>query len=101
MSTTGAILGLVYFLLSVILLLLMARIVVDFIQLFARSWRPQGAALVFASTVYRATDPPLKWVRRIIPPLNLGGMRLDLSFIVVFFLLSILQRIVLSIAQHM
>ncbi|RII42968.1 YggT family protein [Galactobacter valiniphilus] len=101
MSTTGAILGLVYFLLTVIMLLLMARIVVDFVQLFARSWRPQGAALVFASTVYRTTDPPLKWVRRIIPPLNLGGMRLDLSFIVVFFVVSILQRIVLSIGQNL
>jgi YggT family protein len=88
------VLGLVYILLSVLILVLMARIVLDFIQMFARSWRPRGAALVVASVVYGTTDKPLGWVRRIIPPLNLGGLRIDLSFIVVFFVVSILQQIV-------
>ncbi|MGO1319041.1 MAG: YggT family protein [Galactobacter sp.] len=86
--------GTIYILLGVLVLVLMARIVLDFIQMFARRWRPRGAALVLASVVYGTTDKPLGWVRRIIPPLNLGGIRLDLSFIVVFFVVTILQRIV-------
>jgi YggT family protein len=86
--------GSLYVLLSIVILVLMSRIVLDFIQMFARRWRPRGAALVVASVVYGSTDKPLGWVRRIIPPLNLGGLRLDLSFIVVFFVVSILQQIV-------
>lgn len=99
MHVTSAILGVIYLALSLLVLLLMARIVVDFIQLFARSWRPRGAALVFATTVYRFTDAPLRAIRRLIPPLNLGGMRLDISFIVLFFVVNILQTIVLAIAR--
>lgn len=97
MSVSSAIFGLIYLVLSIVIMLLMARIVLDFIQIFARSWRPRGAALVFASVVYGGTDKPLGWVRKIIPPLNLGGIRLDLSFIVVFFVVSILQQVVARI----
>lgn len=98
MGVMNAVLGVVYLVLSVVLLLLMARIVLDFIRMFARTWRPKGASLVLASVVYGATDRPLGWVRRVIPPLNLGGLRLDLSFIVLFFVVSILQNVVLRIA---
>lgn len=97
MSGSGAIFGILYLLFSALILTLMARIVLDFIQMFARRWRPKGAALVFASVVYGSTDKPLGWVRKIIPPLNLGGLRLDLSFIVVFFVVSILQQIIFKI----
>lgn len=97
MSLMNALFGVLYIILTLLMLLLMARIVVDFVQMFARSWRPRGASLVLASTVYKTTDAPLKWVGRIIPPLNLGGIRLDLSFIVVFFVVSILQNVVLRI----
>ena len=99
MSVTSAVLGVIYVVLALVVLLLMARIVVDFIQLFARSWRPRGAALVFASLVYRTTDAPLRAIRRVIPPLNLGGLRLDISFIVLFFVVNILQMIVLGLAR--
>lgn len=98
MSIMNAVLGGLYLLLTVILLFLMARIVLDFIRMFARTWRPRGASLVLASVVYGTTDKPLGWVRRIIPPLQLGGMRLDLSFIILFFVVSILQNVVLRVA---
>lgn len=92
-----SIFGIIYLLLTIIQLLLMARIVVDFIQVFARQWRPRGAALVFATAVYKSTDPPLGWVRRIIPPLRLGGVQLDLAFIVLYFVVVILQSVVASL----
>jgi YggT family protein len=68
---------------------LIARLVLDYIQMFARSWRPTGALLVVAEVVYTITDPPLKALRRLIPPLRLGSITLDLSFLVLVVLVQI------------
>ena len=69
--------------------LLIGRLVLDYIQMFARSWRPTGALLVVAEVVYTITDPPLKALRRLIPPLRLGSITLDLSFLVLVVLVQI------------
>ena len=71
-------------------ILLIARFVIDWIRVFAREWRPSGIALVIAETVYTVTDPPLRALRRVIPPLTLGGIRIDFAFLVLFLLCSIL-----------
>lgn len=63
--------------------LLWVRFVVDWVQVFARSWQPKGFLLVLLEGVYSLTDPPIKALRRVIPPLRLGGMALDLSFLIV------------------
>ena len=68
------------------LLLLFVRIVIDWIQVFARDWRPRGVVLVLAEVVYTVTDPPLKALRRVVPPLSLGAIRLDLAFMVLVVL---------------
>ena len=52
--------------------------------------------LWFAESVYTLTDPPVKFFRRFIPPLRLGGVALDLSFIVLFFAVQILQTLALN-----
>ena len=69
--------------------LLIGRLVLDYIQMFARSWRPTGVLLVVAEVVYTITDPPLKALRRLIPPLRLGSITLDLSFLVLVVLVQI------------
>ena len=69
--------------------LLIARLVIDYIQMFARSWRPTGVLLVAAEVIYTITDPPLKALRRLIPPLRLGSINLDLSFLVLVVLVQI------------
>ncbi len=71
-------------------ILLIARFVIDWIRVFAREWRPSGIALVIAETVYTVTDPPLRALRKVIPPLTLGGIRIDFAFLVLFLLCSIL-----------
>ena len=68
------------------LLLLFVRIVIDWIQVFARDWRPRGVVLVLAEVVYTVTDPPLKALRRVVPPLSLGAIRLDVAFMVLVVL---------------
>jgi YggT family protein len=69
--------------------LLIARLVLDYIQMFARSWRPSGPLLVVAELIYTLTDPPLKALRRLIPPLRIGSVTLDLSFLVLVVLVQI------------
>jgi YggT family protein len=72
------------------LLVLIARIVLDYVQMFARDWRPKGIVLVIVELIYTVTDPPLKLLRRFIPPLRIGGVALDLAFLALFILLQVL-----------
>ena len=83
----------VYFALWFFFLLLIGRLVLDYIQMFARSWRPRGPLLVVAEIVYTITDPPLKALRRVIPPLRIGSVALDLSFLIVMIAAYVLLRI--------
>ncbi len=80
--------------LLVFLVLLFARFVVDWVMVLARSWRPQGLVAAGLEIVYATTDPPLKAVRRVIPPLNLGSVRLDLGFMVLLIAVYIVKGIV-------
>lgn len=84
--------------LLVFLILLFARFVVDWVMVLARSWRPSGVVAAGLEVVYATTDPPLKAVRKVIPPLNLGGMRLDLGFMVLLIAVFILRGIVNTLA---
>jgi len=74
--------------------LLWVRFVVDWVQVFARSWSPSGFLLVLLEIVYSATDPPIKALRRVIPPVRLGTIALDLSFIIVMISAYVLLYLV-------
>jgi YggT family protein len=89
---------LIYDLLLIFFFLLIARLVLDYVQMFARSWRPTGVVLVLAEIIYSITDPPLKALRRVIPPLRIGGIALDLSFLVVIILVQLLAAFVRVLA---
>ena len=89
----SAIFQLISILLWLFLLCLVVRLVFDWVQFFARDWRPRGVVLVIAEAVYTVTDPPLRWLRRLIPPLTLGQVRLDLAFLVLFIGASILSSV--------
>ncbi|NHC23056.1 YggT family protein [Nocardioides sp. IC4_145] len=78
--------------------LLWARFVVDWVQVFARSWSPSGPLLVVLEVVYSITDPPIKALRRVVPPLRLGSVALDLSFILVMIVAWILLNIFRGLA---
>ncbi|WP_144792787.1 YggT family protein [Kocuria palustris] len=85
--------GILYLAVHVLILIVLGRFVVEMVQSFARGWRPQGAALVLASTFYAVTDPMLTPLRKLIPPLRMGGVALDLSSLVLILGLGILQMI--------
>jgi YggT family protein len=84
-------------LLRLFLLFLFARFVVDWVQVFARSWSPKGVVLVILEVIYTVTDPPIMFIRRFVPPLRIGSFALDTSFIIVLiscYLLLELNRVV-------
>ncbi len=96
----GVIADLAAFLIGIFLLLLFVRVVFDWIQVFARDWRPKGIVLVVAEAVYTVTDPPLRALRRVIPPLSLGAIRLDMAFLVLVVICVILQSVLRSVAAQ-
>jgi YggT family protein len=81
------------YVLSIYLVILIGRMIIGWIQVFARSWRPTGVVLVLAEGIFTATDPPLKFLRRYIPPLRLGTVAMDLSYIVLFIVVLILLQV--------
>jgi YggT family protein len=72
------------YVLYVIVGLLIVRLIMDYVMMFARNFRPRGVVAAVLELAYSVTDPPLRALRRIIPPLRLGNFSLDLSFIVLF-----------------
>lgn len=76
------------------LLVLIGRLVFDIVQMLARDWRPKGFVLVIAEIIYTLTDPPLRALRKVIPPLRLGAVSFDLAFIVLFIGLQVLIAVV-------
>jgi YggT family protein len=74
-----------FYVLSIYLVILLARLIFSWIQTFSRGWTPTGPVLVIAEVVFTATDPPLRLLRRYIPTVRLGTVALDLSFMVLFF----------------
>ncbi|MEU8120087.1 YggT family protein [Spirillospora sp. NPDC049024] len=94
MNIVGSVLqGILY----LYLLLLIGRLILEVLQSFARQWKPTGVVLVIAEATYTVTDPPLKLLRRFIPPIRLGSVALDLSFMVLVLVVWVLIAIVGSI----
>ena len=84
-------------LLNLYVLILIARLVLEYVAMFARDWRPKGPLLLLSETVYTLTDPPLKAIRKVVPNLRIGSVSLDLSFIILLFAISITRGILASL----
>jgi len=82
------------YLLAIYLFVLIVRMIFSWIQAFSREWHPSGILLVIAESVFTVTDPPLKFLRRFIPSLRLGMVALDLSYMVLFFVVLIMLEVV-------
>ena len=88
MTLVGQVLG---FALQIFFYLMIARFIAELVLSFNRSWRPSGLLLPVLDITYSITDPPLKFVRRFVPPIQLGGISLDLAWTIVLFGVLILQ----------
>lgn len=81
------------------LIALIARVVIDLLQIFARDFRPSGFVLVLFEAVFSITDPPLQALRRVIPPIRIGAVALDLAILVLFIGVQVLIAIVSGVAR--
>lgn len=73
---------------------LFIRMILDWVSILAPRWYPTGVVASLIDVVYRITEPPLRWLRKYIPPVRMGAIALDVSFIVLYFALIILQIII-------
>lgn len=80
--------------LSIYLIILLIRVVLEYVRMFSRNWQPRGVILLAVEGVYTVTDPPVKALRKVIPPLRLGPVSLDLSILVLFILINVAIRLV-------
>lgn len=94
----GLALQLLAYLTFLYLLVLLARVVFDVLQMISRSWRPTGWVTVIANLVYGLTDPPLRQLSRWIKPLPMGGVSLDLGFLILFVATGILHNVLFRAA---
>ena len=84
-----------YLVVYLFLLILMARLVLSFVLQFARRWHPRRSAAAAMEVVWSVTDPPLKALRRVIPPLRIGTVSLDLAFLILLVIVYVLLNVVL------
>lgn len=86
-----------YLLLLIYFFVMWARFILDLARSFARDWRPRGFGLVLAELVFTVTDPPIHLVRRLVPPIRIGGAALDFAWSIVMLVVIVLIYIVLSL----
>ena len=89
--------SLILVVLRIFLVLLFARMVLSWVPVLVREWQPRGPMLVLAEVVYSITDPPLRALRKVLRPVRIGTVMLDLAFIGLFILVSLLMRIVVLV----
>lgn len=90
MRLVGEVIG---FLLFACIIVLLARFILDWVQMFARQWRPKGTVAVLCEALYSLTDPPLRAVRKFIPPIRLGGAAIDLSPMILLIGIYVLRAV--------
>ncbi len=88
--------GVIGYVLWLYIVLVLARVVLEWTRQFARSWRPVGTAAIGVELVYSLTDPPIRLLRRLVPPLQLGTVSLDLSVIILLIVLIVLRVVALT-----
>ncbi len=95
----GAAFAVLAFVVFLYLVVLVGRVVFDWIRILAREWRPRGPVLLVAEPVYTLTEPPLRALRKVIPPLRVGAVTVDLSFMVLFVVVFILYSVFSALAR--
>ncbi|GGM53921.1 YggT family protein [Dactylosporangium sucinum] len=90
----GPVLGLVSLLLLLVQLLLIARAIVDWSAVLAGPAQYGSVRQRVSSGIFAVTEPILAPVRKVIPPLRMGGVSLDLAFIVVFLAIIVLRALI-------
>ncbi|GAA1445148.1 YggT family protein [Leifsonia poae] len=90
MFVVSLVASILYYVLLIYFFVLWARFILDLVRTFSRQWRPRGVGLVLAESAYVVTDPPIKFFRRLIPPLSMGPIAIDFGWSLTMLLVIIL-----------
>lgn len=88
------------FVLWIVWIMLIARVVLSFVFSFAHDWRPAGVPALLVESAYTVTDPLIKPLRRVIPPISIGAIRFDVAFLIVFIAVMALQQLLTVLSAH-
>lgn len=88
----------IYYVLLVFTFFMWGRLIADFALVLRRDWRPRGFLLVLLNVVFSVTDPPLKFVRRVVKPVRFGGVALDFAWTVVLLAAIVAMYVALAFA---
>ncbi|WP_139417311.1 YggT family protein [Agromyces laixinhei] len=91
--------NILYALLLIYFFVMWGRFVLDLVRTFNRSWRPTGAWLVIVEAVYSLTDPPVRFFRRLVPPIRIGQIALDLGWSLAMLVVIVAMTVVSLLAQ--
>ena len=94
MTIVALIAGILYFFLLLYFFAMWARFVLDLVRTFNRSWRPRGAWLVVVEAVYTLTDPLVRFFRRLVPPIRIGQVALDLGWSLAMLVVIVAMTVV-------
>ncbi len=95
----GVVFSLLNFLLWLYFVALIGRMVIEWVQVFSRDWRPRGVVLVLAEALFTVTDPAVRLLRRLIPPVRIGGAAVDLSMLALLLGISLLMNLTGALAR--
>jgi len=94
MTAVSLLATVVYVALLLFFILMWARFIFDILTNFVRGFKPRGLLLVVAEAAYTVTDPPLRAVRKVLPPIRFGGTALDFGWSLVMLAVIILMSVV-------
>ncbi len=94
MGALSVVWNILYTLLLIYFFVMWARFVLDLVRTFNRSWRPRGAGLVVVEAVYTLTDPLVRFFRRLVPPIRIGQVALDLGWSLAMLVVIIAMTVV-------
>lgn len=86
--------SLLHLIASLAIVVFIIRVILDWVAFFQPHWHPRGLVLITANLVHLLTDPPVRLLRRYIPPLRLGnGISLDIGFMLLFLVCMLAQNL--------
>jgi YggT family protein len=89
----------IYLVLYFMLMVLLIRLVMTLVLQFGRRWRPSRGAAATLEVVWSVTDPPLHALRRMIPPLRVGTVSVDIAFTLLLLILFLLMEVARQLFQ--
>ncbi len=96
-----ALLQVLFVLLRLYSLAIITRIVLSWVLSYSRRWQPGRGGAAALELLWTVTDPPIRALRRVIPPLRIGSVGVDLAGWVALVILYVLSLVVNGLIMNL